>query len=364
MYIMDNVIQTALTFRTKGTPISWKNFGQGRINSTFIINTDTDQQYVLQLINKNVFQQPDKLMENTSAVTEYLRKHSDGKYTTLRYMQDKDTGKFYHIDESGDFWRLYAFVPGVGMDVMECDEDFYQCALGFGWFQNMLSDFPAHTLHETIPNFHNTPDRYEKMKRSISADVKGRVANVQKELSYLMEKEWDAGTIQRALKKGDIPLRVTHNDTKINNILIDPQTHKAVCVLDLDTVMPGSSLYDFGDAIRFGAATGGEDTVDPATMQCYLHLFEVFTRGWLEALPTLTENEIGLLPYGAWIMTLELAMRFLTDYLDGDIYFRANDPEHNLRRARNQLYLAMDMEKKLPQMRQIIRNLRRKCETV
>lgn len=351
-------MQTVLAFKMKGNPVSCEIFGHGRINSTFIISTDSGRQYVLQMINRNVFKQPDKLMDNTAAVTEYLRKHSDGKYTTLRYMQDNETGKFYHIDKSGEYWRLYEYVPGIGMDVMECDEDFYQCALGFGWFQNMLSDFPASTLHETIPNFHNTPDRYKKMKQSIAADVKGRVAGVQEELSYLLAKEWDAGTIQRALENGEIPLRVTHNDTKINNMLINPQTHKAVCVLDLDTVMPGSSLYDFGDAIRFGTATGGEDTVDPATMQCDLHLFEVYTRGWLESLPSLSEKEIKLLPYGAWIMTLELAIRFLTDYLDGDIYFRVTDPEHNLRRARNQLYLAMDIEKKLPQMHRIIEKLR------
>ncbi len=184
------------------------------------------------------------------------------------------------------------------------------------------------------------------------------MAEVQEELTYLLAKEQEAGIIQRALDSGEIPLRVTHNDTKINNVLIDPDTHKAVCVLDLDTVMPGSSLYDFGDAIRFGAATGGEDTPDPRMMKCNLHLFEVYTKGWLESLPALSEKEVELLPYGAWIMTLELAVRFLTDYLDGDIYFRVNSSDHNLRRARNQLYLAMDMEQKLPQMHQIVKELR------
>ena len=346
------------TFQLKGNAISCNPFGHGRINSTYIIDTDEGRQYVLQQINKNVFKQPDKLMDNAAGVTEYLRKHSDGKYTTLRFMKDVQTGKFYHIDDAGEYWRMYEYVPGTGMDVMECDEDFYQCALGFGWFQNMLSSYPADTLHETIPNFHNTPDRYIKMKNSIAADVKGRVAEVQEELTYLLAKEQEAGIIQRALDSGEIPLRVTHNDTKINNVLIDPDTHKAVCVLDLDTVMPGSSLYDFGDAIRFGAATGGEDTEDPTTMKCDLHLFQVYTKGWLESLPALSEKEVELLPYGAWIMTLELAVRFLTDYLDGDIYFRVNDPKHNLRRARNQLYLAMDMEQKLPQMHQIVKELR------
>ncbi len=355
---MNNANQVISAFAFKGNLSSYEPFGHGRINSTYILDTDCGKRYVLQLINKNVFKQPDKLMGNAAAVTEYLRKNSDSKYTTLRYVKDKETGLPYHIDQSGEYWRMYEYVPGAGMDVMECDEDFYQCALGFGWFQNMLSDFPADTLHETIPNFHNTPDRYKKMKRSIDADVKGRVAQVQEELKYLFAKEEEAGIIQRGLDAGEVPLRVTHNDTKINNVLIDPDTHKAVCVLDLDTVMPGSSLYDFGDAIRFGAATGGEDTVDPTTMKCDLHLFEVYTRGWLEALPNLSEKEVELLPYGAWIMTLELAVRFLTDYIDGDIYFKVSDPEHNLRRARNQLYLAMDMEKKLPEMHRIVKELR------
>ena len=355
---MNNVKQVIDAFSIKGNLTAYEPFGHGRINSTYILDTDCGKRYVMQQINKNVFKSPDKLMENAVAVTDYIRKHSDGKYTTLRYVRDKDTGLPYHIDQAGEYWRMYEYVPGAGMDVMECDEDFYQCALGFGWFQNMLSDFPASSLHETIPNFHNTPDRYIKMKASIAADVKGRVSQVQEELKYLFAKEEDAGIIQRGLESGEIPLRVTHNDTKINNVLIDPETHKGTCVLDLDTVMPGSSLYDFGDAIRFGAATGGEDTPDPTTMKCDLHLFEVYTRGWLEALPNLSEKEVELLPYGAWIMTLELAVRFLTDYLDGDIYFRVSDPEHNLRRARNQLYLAMDMEQKLPQMHQIVKNLR------
>lgn len=355
---MDIMNQIVCAFKLEGNPTVCEPFGHGRINSTFIVDADDGGRYVLQQINKNVFKSPEKLMENAVAVTDYLRAHSDGTYTTLRYMRDKKTDLPYHIDEAGEYWRMYEYVPGTGMDVMECDEDFYQSALAFGWFQNTLSDFPADTLHETILNFHNTPDRYEKMKRSVAADVKGRVARVQEELAYLFAKEEVAGIIQRGLTSGEIPLRVTHNDTKINNVLIDPETHRGTCVLDLDTVMPGSSLYDFGDAIRFGAATGGEDTPDPNLMKCDLHLFEVYTRGWLEALPNLSEKEVELLPYGAWIMTLELAVRFLTDYLDGDIYFRANDPDHNLRRARNQLYLAMDMEKKLPEMHQIVKNLR------
>ncbi len=345
-------------FDFSGNPISCKELGKGRINSTYMIGTDTGKTYVLQLINKNVFKNPPKLMENASAVTNHLLEKAPKNYTTLRYMQAK-TGLYYHQDEKGEYWRLYEYVPGIGLDAPDSDEDLYQCALAFGRFQNLLADFPAETLHITIPNFHNTIDRYQKLKASIAADVKGRVSSVKAEIDYLLSKEELASTIQKKLDSGELPLRVTHNDSKLNNILLDPVTHKSVCVLDLDTVMPGSSLFDYGDSIRFGAANGGEDAEDPSQVSLNLHLFEVYTKGYIKAVTRLTEEEITLLPLSAVIMTLELAARFLTDYLDGDVYFKITDPDHNLMRARNQLALAKDMEQKLPQMQQIVEELRR-----
>ena len=345
-------------FNFSGKPVSCQELGKGRINSTYMIGTDAGKTYVLQLINKNVFKDPAKLMENASAVTNYLLERTDGNYTTLHYMPAK-TGLYYHQDQQGEYWRLYEYVPGIGLDAPETDEDLYQCALAFGWFQNLLTDFPAESLHETIPCFHNTIDRYEKLRDSIAADVKGRAAQVQDEIAYLLSKESLAGTIQRMLDAGELPLRVTHNDTKLNNILLDPKTHKSVCVIDLDTVMPGSSLFDYGDSIRFCAASGGEDANAPDDVCLDLHLFSVYTKGYLEAVTSLTENEISLLPLSALIMTLELATRFLKDYLDGDVYFKITDPSHNLLRARNQIALAQDMEKKLPEMMRIVEGLRK-----
>ena len=217
----------------------------------------------------------------------------------------------------------------------------------------MLADFPAHTLYETVPNFHNTPDRYLQLKESIRQDLCGRVAGAKAEIDFLLERERQAGTLQRMLDRGELPLRVTHNDTKLNNVLLDKEERKALCVLDLDTVMPGLSLYDFGDSIRFGAATAAEDEKDLSKMSLDLHLFEVYTRGYLEA-ADLTETEIEMLPMGAYVITLELATRFLKDYLDGDLYFKTAYPGHNLVRARAQIKLAADMQTKLTEMNRIV----------
>ena len=352
------IVTAAYAFHPEGTPVSCQEFGSGRINNTFLIDTDCGKTYVLQKINKYVFKEPEKVMANASAVTNYIHERAAGDCTTLRFMR-ATTGLYYHLDEDGEYWRMYEYVPGVGLDAPETDEDLYQSALAFGWFQNQLADFPAHTLYETIPNFHNTIDRYAQLKASIAADPVGRVAKAQPEIEYLLSREEMGGTIQRLLDAGELPLRVTHNDTKLNNVLLDKDTHKGVCVLDLDTVMPGSSLYDFGDSIRFGAPTAGENETDPSKVGLDLHLFEVYTRGFLEAMPSLTEKEIELLPMGAFIMTLELVVRFLKDYLDGDLYFRVTSPDHNLIRARNQMALAQDMERKLPQMQQIVAELRK-----
>ncbi len=350
---------TLAAFSLNAEKATWLEFGSGRINNTYMVTVDGDKTYVLQKINKYVFKEPEKVMANISAVTNYLHTHGKGECTTLRFSTTKE-GLYYHIDEDGEYWRLYEYVPGIGKNAPETDDDLYQSALAFGWFQNQLASFPAETLYETIPNFHNTIDRYEQLKKTIAADPVGRVASAKAEIDFVLAREEVGGTIQRMLDAGELPLRVTHNDTKLNNVLLDEKTHKGVCVLDLDTVMPGSSLYDLGDSIRFGAPTAGEDEVDPSKVGVDLHLFEVYTKGYLEAVPSLTEKEIDMLPMGAFIMTLELVVRFLKDYLDGDLYFRVTHPEHNLVRARNQLALAYDMEKKLPEMQRIVEKLRRK----
>lgn len=298
-------------------------------------------------------------MANIGSVTSYLLENNRGTYTALHYLHTPQ-GLYFHKDARGEYWRMYEFIPGICLNAPQCDEDLYQSALAFGKFQDLLKDFPAETLYETIPHFHDTVDRYAQFKASVEANAVGRAESAAPEIAQLMKWEEVAGTLERMKAAGELPLRVTHNDTKLNNVLLDKYTHKNVCVLDLDTVMPGLSLYDFGDAIRFGASTAVEDETDLSKVSLDLHLFQVYAKGYLEAVPSLTENEIKMLPLSALIMTVEVAVRFLKDYLDGDLYFKIKKPDHNLIRAQNQIALACDMERKLPDMMRIVEELRRK----
>ncbi len=343
----------ASSFRIDGTPSECHEFGSGHINSTFKVLTDTGYEYVLQRINKYVFKNPVQLMENAGAVTDFLRDRVDDPRMALHFIPSQD-GKFYFVDDEEEYWRMYDFIGGFCLDAPESEEDFYQSAIAFGRFQHLLSDFPAHTLYETIPEFHNTVDRYRQLRESIVEDACGRLESVKDDVAFMMEHEKLACTLQRMRESGELPLRVTHNDTKLNNVLLDKKTRKSLCVLDLDTVMPGLSLYDFGDSIRFGAATAAEDEKDLSKMTLDLHLFEVYTKGYLEAATALTDLEVEMLPLGAFVITLELATRFMKDYLDGDRYFKTAYPEHNLVRARSQMKLAADMLEKMEQMKQIV----------
>jgi len=340
-------------FKLDGTPNAWEEFGHGHINSTFKVTTDTGAEYILQKINRYVFHNPIRLMSNVSAVTEYLRHRVEDHRMAMNFIPTTQ-GLYYHRDEEGDFWRMYDFMHGFCLDAPESDEDFYQSGLAFGRFQALLSDFPADTLFETIPEFHNTIDRYRQFKASVAADPCGRAAGVQEEIRFVLEHEQVGSILQEMRLSGELPLRVTHNDTKLNNVLLDRKTRKSLCVLDLDTVMPGLSAHDFGDSIRFGAATASEDEKDVSKMSLDLHKFEVYTKGFLEAATALTDREVEVLPLGALIMTLEVGLRFLKDYLDGDLYFKTAYPEHNLVRARTQLKLVADMEAKMEEMKRIV----------
>lgn len=348
--------KAAYAFRLHGQPVSCVPFGHGHINCTLKITTDLGREYVLQKINKYVFKDPVKVMANASAVTNYLREKTGDPRSALHFIPTLQ-GHYYHRDGRGEFWRMYDFVGGFCLDMPETEADFYESALAFGRFQELLSDFPADTLHETIPEFHNTIDRYRLLKESIAADNVGRRKNVQPEIDFALEREELGGTLQRMREAGELPLRVTHNDTKLNNVLLDKQTRKGLCVLDLDTVMPGLSLYDYGDSIRFGAATAAEDEPDASKMKLDLRLFEVYTRGYLEAAPSLTDQEVKMLPMGALVMTLEVGIRFLKDYLDGDLYFNTAYPDHNLIRARTQFAMVADMQDKWDEMHRIVKNV-------
>ena len=348
-----SIEKAAYAFCMNGAPIGCMPIGNGHINSTLKVETDSGAEYVLQKINKYVFKDPVSLMKNAGTITDFIRQRVTDPRLALHFITTHD-GKFYHEDEQGQFWRMYDFVGGFCLEAPECEEDFYQSALAFGRFQQLLSDFPAETLTETIPEFHNTVDRYRQFKESVAADAMGRLADVKADVEFLLEREERGTVLQRMRESGELPLRVTHNDTKLNNVLLDKKTRKSLCVLDLDTVMPGLSVHDFGDSIRFGAATAAEDERDVSKMSMDLHLFEVYTRGFLEEAVTLNDVEVRMLPMGAYVMALEVATRFLKDYLDGDRYFKVDYPDHNLVRARTQIALVADMERKMADMERIV----------
>lgn len=345
-------------FQTEGNLTSSRPFGNGHINSTFVVETDTGKRYILQQINVHVFKKPAELMKNVIAITNHIRKKVGDSGRVLNFLKTKD-GKYYHEDKDGNYWRCCDLIDGFCLDAPETEKDFYESAVAFGRFQQQLADFPAETLHETIPNFHNTPDRYRKLKEAVEKDACGLANTVRDELDFIMAREEEAGTIQKLLDEKEIPLRVTHNDTKLNNVILDKKTREAVCVIDLDTVMPGTSLMDFGDSIRFGATTAPEDTKDLDSMSLDLGLFEAYTKGFLEVCNSLTNKEIDLLPLGAKIVTLETGIRFLTDYLEGDHYFKIDYPGHNLVRAKAQLKLVKDMEDKWEEMQKIVEKCRK-----
>ena len=340
-----------------GKIVSCEEYGHGHINKTYLVTNDTGHRYILQYMNASVFKNIDALMSNIEAVTSHLLKQTNNPRRVLHLVKTI-RGESYLRHSDGTFWRVFRFVENsICLQAPESTEDFYQSAVAFGRFQQLLKDFPAHTLHETIPNFHNTADRYRIFKETLAADPQGRAGEVQQEIDFILAREADAHTLVDLLAAGKLPLRVTHNDTKLNNVMLDASTRKALCVIDLDTVMPGSSLYDFGDAIRFGAATAAEDEKDLSKVEMRLDMFEAFAKGYLAACPDLTEEERKQMPMGAKLMTLECGVRFLTDYLDGDNYFATSYEGQNLDRCRTQLKLVADMESKWAQMQAIVDTL-------
>ena len=345
-------------FPLQGRAVSCEPYGNGHINVTYVVVTDTGKRYILQKLNETAFKNIDGLMRNVQLVTEYLqtKKTADMEVLTLVATMD---GSAYARAEGGS-WRLYDFVENsLCLQLPENDNDFYESALAFGSFAQMLNGFPVEQLHETIVNFHNTPDRYRIFHEVLEKDPMGRAKDVQPEIQFVLAREAEMGTLQRMRDCGELPSRVTHNDTKLNNVLFNLQNRKALCVIDLDTVMPGLSLYDYGDSIRFGAATAAEDEQDLSKFTMSLDRFRVYTRGYLEACPDLTEQEIAMMPMGAKTMTLECGMRFLTDYLDGDHYFAIHRDGQNLDRARTQFKLVADMENKWATMQAIVQEERK-----
>ena len=343
-----------------------KPFGEGHINETYAVYMPGQDGkevplYVLQRININVFKNPDQVMDNIFGVTEYLRniirqEGGDLDRETLSYIKTKD-GESYFEDDNGQPWRCLHYVPNsVCYQQVERPEQFYQSALSFGHFLKQLGEYPAESLYETIPQFHDTRKRFRDFVEAERKDVKNRARVCRSEIDFVLAREKDCGTLMEQLEDGVLPLRVTHNDTKLNNILFDKDTEEGLCIIDLDTIMPGLAANDFGDSIRFGASTAEEDEQDLEKVHFDIDLYEIYVKGYLEmAKEVLTPAEIESLPWGARLMTLECGMRFLADFLQGDVYFKTAYPEHNLVRARTQFRLVKEMEEQFDKMKDVLK---------
>lgn len=363
----EQVREAAAGFQYEGQLKSCEPYGSGHINDTFLLEFEIGEaekktlKVILQRMNREIFAKPAELMENILGVTSHLREKiigngGDPMRETLTVIPAVD-GKPYYVDSQGEYWRSYLFITDAScFDKVEKPEDFYESAVAFGHFQRLLADYPAETLHETIQGFHDTKARLHAFRRAVETDVCGRAALVQTEIAFVLERVDMANVFASLLERGELPLRVTHNDTKLNNIMIDNKTGKGICVIDLDTVMPGLAMNDFGDSIRFGASTAAEDEKDLDKVECSMELFEIYTKGFLEGCAgSLTDREVELLPMGAKVMTYECGMRFLADYLEGDHYFKTEREGHNLDRARTQFRLVQDMEEKWETMHDIVR---------
>lgn len=360
--LFEKIKNISSNFDIPGEIINYGEISVGHINKTYFIvysNNGLNKKYLLQNINTEVFKNPKELMSNVIKVTSFLRNKieangGDPERETLTVFPTK-SGENCYFAPDGACWRVYNFVENsFSYDSIEYPELFYSVGEAFGGFLGLLSDFPMDDLYETIPDFHDTRKRVGAFEDAVNADVKSRAAEAAAEIEYVRSVKDRTGIIVDLLKDNKIPLRVTHNDTKLNNVMFDSLTKKAMCVVDLDTVMPGSSLYDFGDAIRYGANTGAEDEKDLSKVNLDIELYRQYIRGYLsKAAKSLNECEVENLPLSSWMMTFECGMRFLTDYLNGDTYFGISYPEHNLDRCRSQFKLAQDIDKNFDLLKEI-----------
>ena len=347
-----------------GIDLPAKPFGNGHINATYRVGDPP--RFILQRINTEVFRDPAALMDNLVAVTAFLREKiakegEDPSRRTLTFLPAKD-GAYYYRTPEGDCWRVYRFIDGArSYESARTPALFAESARAFGRFQKLLSDFPADQLHETIPLFHHTGERLRQLREAVRENRSGRAEQVEKEIDFCLRRAGIVNRVVDAIAEGSVPLRVTHNDTKLNNVLIDDETGKGICVIDLDTIMPGSLLYDYGDSLRFGASTGAEDERDLSKISFDLTYFEAYTDAFLAEMgDSIRPREVELLPFSARLMTLECGMRFLADHINGDVYFRIHREGQNLDRARTQFCLVEDMERKDGEMEQIVKRICRK----
>lgn len=352
----------ALKFGISGELTNFSKFGNGNINGTYILEFNQDgkaEKYILQRINTEVFKNPFELMHNLVSVTNHIKQYYsakgiDSSRRTLDYLPCDD-GKYCFLDESERCWRIYKFIDDVyTCETVNSTDVFCEAGRAFGEFQNILSSFDVSVLFDPIPDFHNTAKRFEAFKQAMQNDCAGRLSSVKNEVDFVLARESDTHILTDLIAANKIPLRVTHNDTKLNNILFDKTTNEGICIIDLDTVMTGLSLYDFGDSIRSGANKTAEDDPNTDNVGIDLSLYEAFVSGFLSSAgKALTEIEKEYLPFSAKLLTFECGMRFLTDYLNGDTYFRIAYPEHNLDRCRNQFKLVEDIENNMEAMKKI-----------
>lgn len=361
---MDYPISTIVgQFNVAGTLASVTQIPNGHINDTFVVALNEQKNkkaYLLQRINHFVFQNVQGLMNNILTVTHYLQEtliyaKKDPFRHGMTFLLTHSECPFYFEPTTQSYWRLSHYIDGIVFNKVEQVEDFHQCGIAFGQFQRMLDQFDASKLIETIPSFHNTQVRFDAFLKAIEKDQANRVDTVKTEIEFLIKNKEYASMIVDAISEGKVPLRVTHNDTKLNNVIFDKMTREAICVVDLDTIMPGSLLYDFGDAIRYGANTASEDELDLSKVDIDLTLFDAFTKGFIQEVgAVMSDGEIALLAVSPIVLTYELALRFLTDYLNGDTYFKIHHPQHNLDRTRVQIALVIAMEAKLKAMQAIV----------
>lgn len=339
-------------FDIAGTLISCVRYGEGHINDTFKATVLEDGRkevhYILQRINHRLFTEVDKLMHNIALVSDFCRRSvlsrgGDPSRECLTLIRTKG-GETYYFDGE-NYFRMYVFIErATSYQTVRDAKDFYESAVAFGNFANLLAEFDASQLYEVLPNFHNTKVRYKKFIAAVDKDICGRAKEVAAEIEWVKAHKDLCGQIVDKIAAGEIPLRVTHNDTKLNNVMLDDETGKGIAVIDLDTVMPGSLCYDFGDSIRFGCNSAAEDEPDLSKVHFRLDLYETYLKGYLSAVGNgITEAEKKALPLGAVLMTYECGMRFLTDYLEGDTYFRTHREKQNLDRAHTQFRLVDEM---------------------
>jgi len=357
----DKIRHIGAQFAIRGELTDVREIKSGHINSTYSTSYlrprgDTNR-YIFQSINRHVFKDPIAVMNNVEAVTRHinsrvLRLKKDLGGQTLSLFPAKD-GRFWVEDDDGAVWRCYNYIEGcVTYDVVENTRQAYQAARAFGSFQDLVSDLPADSIAETIPDFHNTPKRFARLMEVAALDPMGRLDAVRAEFDFIRNRESLTNCLLKHQQSGAIPVRITHNDTKINNVMIDADLDEAVCVIDLDTVMPGLALYDFGDLARSATSPAAEDEKDLGKVRMQMPMFEALVEGYLDAASGfLNDRECSLLVDSAMLLTLEVGIRFLTDFLEGDIYFKTTRPEHNLDRCRTQLKLVERMEEQEKAMR-------------